>query len=97
MFEESELINLALSFLWLTALAYLRRSVTLPKLPFLYAGVSLIICGYVFTLLEEAAFFETFNLLEHLCFAGAGVLIAIECRRLARAGFHDDVAGMERK
>lgn len=84
MFQESELISLALGILSLVATAYLRRSAMLPRLPLLYAGMCLVVSGHLFTVIEEVALNDVCNVLEHLSYAAAGCLIALQCRRLSR-------------
>ena len=84
MFQQSEIVCLALGMAFLTALYFLANQGKLPRLPILYGGVVLLFFAQVFTVAEDIAWAPVFNVLEHVCYALSGLLFAAGCWLLAR-------------
>lgn len=83
MFQESELVCLALAIPLCVPVFLLARSTKAP-LRFLLASAAFALGAAVFTVAEHVVLGEVFNLLEHLGYALAGLLAAAGCWRLAR-------------
>ena len=85
MFQQSEIVCLALGIAFLTALYFLANQGKLPQLPLLYLGVVLLFFAQVFTVTEDIAWEPIFNILEHVCYMLAGLAFAAGTWKLARA------------
>ena len=79
MFQDSEVVSLALAIIFVVAIACLHRVMRLPRLPRIYAGAFFLVCANVFTVAEGVVWYGLFNTLEHLCYAAAGVSFALGC------------------
>jgi hypothetical protein len=55
----------------------------------MYVGVGFMIGATVFTVVEGIAWAGGFNVLEHVCYALAGVSFAVACWRLVRTEVAD--------
>lgn len=86
MIRESEVINLILGVASIPFLLFGFRGRRIPGIRLMYAGFSLIVCAYVFSVLEGYYLSGFFNLLEHLSIALAGFLFAAGCRALRKVG-----------
>lgn len=90
MIQESEIVTLILGLIAAPGAYRLHRAGALPRAAF--AGVALLVCAYVFTVLEGFVFHDLFNALEHVALAGAGVGFAAGTLRLLRRGAEPDAA-----
>ena len=81
-FQESELVCLALAVPLSVPVFFLARAIRAP-LDLLMGAVASALAAAVFTVVEDIAFAEFFNLLEHICYALAGLLAAAGAWRLA--------------
>ena len=81
-FQESEVVCLVLALVFAVALVVLRRAERLPDLPLLYGAAGFMIAATIFTVLEGALWYSVFNILEHVCYALAGVFLALGCWQL---------------
>lgn len=84
MFQESELVCLALAIPLTIPTVLLARAVGLPQLSLFVGAVVSALAAAIFTVVEDILWFDIFNALEHTCYALAGVLAASGCWRLAR-------------
>ncbi len=76
MFLESEIINFISALVSVLIILLISRKKEIPKFRFIYPGFFLIVAAYVLTVLEGVVWYKFFNLLEHMCYAGAGLLFA---------------------
>ncbi len=83
MFEESEIVSLALAIPLSVPIVLLARAVRTSRLYLLVGAVIFALAATIFTVVENIAFRDIFNLLEHICYATTGILIAAGCWRLA--------------
>jgi hypothetical protein len=89
MIRESEVINLILGVASIPFLLFGLRGRRIPGLRMMFAGFFLIVCAYIFTVVEGFYLYRFFNLLENLLLALAGLLFAAGCRALRNAGAHE--------
>ena len=89
MFQESELINLVLAVFAVSIVStfFLRRN---RQYRFFYLGFALIVSALVFTVAEGIAYHHVFNLLEHLCYALAGLVFLLACRNLRQSAHAEE-------
>ena len=83
-FQESEIVTLAVAIAFIGSMAFLHRVIRLPRLPILYAAILTLMGGHCFTVVEGFSapgtlWYESFNILEHVCYALSGVLFAVGC------------------
>lgn len=83
MFQESELVCLALAIPLTIPIVLLTRDVRLPGVRLLVAAAVAALGATTFTVIEDAFWHQVFNTLEHTCYALAGVLAALGCWYLA--------------
>lgn len=81
-FQESEVVCLVLALVFAVAIVVLRRAERLPDLPLIYGAAGFMIAATGFTVLEGVLWYGFFNLLEHVCYALAGVFLALGCWQL---------------
>ena len=81
-FQESEVVCLVSALVFAVAFLVLRRVERLPDLPLIYGAAGFMIAATVFTVLEGAFWYGVFNVLEHVCYALAGVFLALGCWQL---------------
>lgn len=84
MFQESEIVNLLVGFGSVPVIVLLARRVRLPHPRILYCAFSFLLLAYVFTVVEGVAWREGFNFLEHLSYAGSGLLFFVYALLLGR-------------
>jgi len=77
MFQESEIITLMIGSIGLWLLLRFFKESDIPGLKYLKAGCALMICAYIFTLVEGVLFLTFFNFLEHVCYALSGLMFAL--------------------
>jgi len=85
MFQESEIINLALAVFSsvIIVIIFLRRR--LPELSFFHAGFFCIVAANSFTVLEGFFWGQLLNGLEHFCYAAAGFCFAAGGYRMSKS------------
>lgn len=78
MIQENELITLLIS---IGAVIFISINYSklkpLPALEILLLGLSILLIGWVLTIIEGFFLNEFFNLLEHICYMISSVLIAV--------------------
>ena len=80
MIQENEIILLLLGTGVLIFLLGNRQKLKhIPVWKILIAGFCVILAGWVLTVLEGFFWKELFNLLEHACYAGGSILMAVWC------------------
>ncbi len=86
MFRISEVLNLLLALGLLPIIASVANRMRVPagRGPFIAAYLTML-AAYVFTNLESVIVPELFDLLEHVCYAGSGVLFVFAARGAAAA------------
>ena len=83
MFQESEIINLILAFISISVFALILKKRGLPRVRLLLLGFFLMLCGYLFTVIEGIIWHVFFNLIEHLCYALSGISFLAGCWRIS--------------
>ncbi len=84
MIQENEIVMLALGIgIYIFALGYQSRLERIFEWRFLRYAYQLLLAAWVFTVLEGFFFTETFNIMEHLCYACSTVLLAFWCWKTA--------------
>jgi len=76
MFQESEIITLMIGSIGLWLMLRFFNESDIPGLKYLKAGCALMVCAYIFTLVEGVLFLTFFNFLEHVGYALSGLLFA---------------------
>ena len=76
MFQESEIITLLIGLMGLLIVVRFFKEGDIPGMNFLKAGCVMMVCAYVFTLVEGMFFESFFNVLEHFGYAASGLLFA---------------------
>ena len=89
MFHVNEVINLILALISILMIVFIFKKMGLPRLRLLYIGFIFILCGYLFTVIEGVIWLEFFNLLEHLCYAAAGILFFAGCRTIKQNSIYE--------
>lgn len=79
MFQESELINLCVSFISFFIVMLTIRKREIPGFAMFYAGFCAIFAATVFTVIEGVVWRELFNTLEHFSYGLAGLAFAAGC------------------
>jgi len=80
MFQESELVNLALALVALCILIPLRkREGCHPNAAYL-VGFCFVVAALFFTVVEGVFWHSFFNVLEHLCYAASGLSFVFALR-----------------
>ena len=69
----------------LLLLLALYRNLDLPRMPFLFRGFGLLLVAYIATVAEGFVLPQALNLIEHICYAAAGVCFVLGCRSLRAA------------
>ena len=83
MIQDNEVVMLLMAIGVLIFILVNRRLVMrIQAARVLVAAFCVLLIGYVFTVLEGFFLSALFNFLEHLCYAGSSVLIAIWCMRV---------------
>ncbi len=89
MFQDSEIINLAMGFASILIFIFIFIEIEFPKLRFIYVGFALLFSGYLFTIIESVLWGEFFNLLEHLSYALSGLSFAAGCWSIIQRSEHE--------
>jgi hypothetical protein len=85
MVQENEIVMLLLGIGVLIFMLGNRQKIKLiPESNVLIASFYTLIAGWVFTVVEEFIWQESFNILEHFCYAGSSVLMAVWCLKVFR-------------
>lgn len=83
MVRENEIIMAVLSLGVLTFIylndVHLKR---VEAFKLLFAGFCAFTAGWILTVLEGFFFETVLNLMEHMCYAAGGILLAVWCRRV---------------
>lgn len=80
--QENEVVTLILGVGILMFFAVARtRLGEFPAWKTFLAGFIVLVCGWVLTVLETFGLNEELNILEHECYAGSSVLLALWCWR----------------
>lgn len=80
MIQQNEIIMLLLSVGVLIFILFNRQQLQhLPASKNLIIGFYLLLAGRILTILEGLFLGELLNFLEHVCYAGSAVLIAVWC------------------
>ena len=83
MIQQGEIIVLLVG---LIAFAFIlsnrERLKELPAVKLLISGFILLLGGWVFTVVESLAWNNLFNVIEHICYAGSSVMIALWCWKM---------------
>ena len=83
MIQESEVVLLLLGVgVLIFILGNRRRLRRLPASKILIAGFYTLLAGWVLTILEGFFWEELLNFLQHTCYTGSSVLVAIWCWRV---------------
>jgi hypothetical protein len=86
MFQEYEIISIILTMGLLGYLVLNRnRMVRVPSHRLLLLTFSLMIAGWIFTVLEEVVFHDLLNLLEHIVYTLGAFSLAVWCRKVFTA------------
>lgn len=85
MYQESEIVDLLMVVFLTPIMAASVRAIHLAGKRWFVAAYLTIVAGYVFTVAEGYILADVFNVLEHACYAGAGMLFAVGLTILARA------------
>jgi len=84
MFQESEIITLLMGLMGLVVFLCFFKDSDIPGLKYLKAGCAMMVCAYIFTIVEGLVFESFFNLLEHAGYAAAGLLFALGFREISK-------------
>ena len=84
MFQESEIINLALGLIGLIVLARFVERKRMEQFSLFLMGYLALLGAYVATLVEGVIAHDLFNLLEHALMALSGILFAMGVWRLGK-------------
>ena len=80
MFQENEIVMLVLGAGVLVFILWKRtRLKRIPASKVLISGFCVLLAGWVATVLEGVLWGSYLNVLDHLCYAGSSVLLAIWC------------------
>jgi hypothetical protein len=84
MFQESEIITLVVAVVgaFLSISVFAKRKVV--ELRYFYIGFFAIVAASFFTVIEGVFWKDLFNLLEHLCYALAGLSFIVGCNILLK-------------
>jgi len=85
MVEEGEIINLIFGVAALFIFLSLLKESKSFNLKMFRNGFFVILCAYLFTVVEGFFFEKFFNLLEHLCYVLSGFYFLIACINLPRS------------
>jgi hypothetical protein len=83
MFQESEIITLLMGLMGLVIFLRFFKDSDFPGLKYIKAGCAMMVCAYIFTIVEGLVFESFFNLLEHVGYAAAGLLFALGFREIS--------------
>ncbi len=92
MSEAEELTVAIFGLAFVVAIFVQLRSLQMRELIFFFAGAVLIFSASVFVILEKTGWEEAFKLMEHLCYASAGICFLVGCSLLGRR-FKDEHGG----
>lgn len=84
MFYPNELASLIFGIIAAAVVFLFFRKERLPRFGSLYAAFLMILAANFFTVIEGALWGEFFNILEHLCYAAAGLLFVVFCWSVGR-------------
>ncbi|MFC1769696.1 hypothetical protein ACFLZI_01410 [Nitrospirota bacterium] len=84
MFDANEIINLIFALVAVLVIIFVFNKLEVPKPRSLYMGFSFILCGYVFTVIEGVLWRDFFNVIEHSCYALAGLYFLVGCWKYLR-------------
>ncbi|MEE9524899.1 MAG: hypothetical protein V3V59_09155 [Thermodesulfovibrionales bacterium] len=79
MFQESEVITLVVALVGAFLLIFVFTKRKVPELSYFYIGFFSIVAASFFTVIEGVLWNDFFNLLEHLCYAIAGISFMAGC------------------
>jgi len=83
MFLESEIITLMIGGIGLWLLLRFFKESDNPGLKYLKAGCVMMVCAYIFTLVEGVLLQSFFNFMEHVGYALSGLLFALGFREMS--------------
>jgi hypothetical protein len=84
MFQESEIVTLVIGLLGLVIFLRFFKDSDIPGLKYIKAGCTMMVCAYIFTIVEGLLFESFFNLLEHAGYAVSGLLFALGFREISK-------------
>lgn len=84
MFNADEVINLVLALIAVLIIIFVFGRMQIRKAAGLFFGFVFIASGYFFTVIEGALWGDFFNVVEHACYALAGLSYAAGCWKLSR-------------
>ncbi len=78
--KPDEVIVLALALAALAMAVKERRRISdFPSLPLLKWSYLVLLAGWIFTIFEDLFLRDAMNFIEHVCYAGSTVLLAVWC------------------
>lgn len=83
MIQENEVVMLLMAIGVLIFILFNRRQIMrIEAAGLLVTAFCILLIGYVFTVLEGVFLLTLLNFLEHACYAGSSVLIALWCMKV---------------
>jgi len=83
MIQENEVVMLLMAIGVLIFILFNRPQIMrIEAAGLLVTAFCILVIGYVFTVIEGFLLLSLFNFLEHVCYAGSSVLIALWCMRV---------------
>jgi hypothetical protein len=85
MYQESEIVDLLMVVFLTPIMVASARAIHLAGKRWFVAGYLALVSGYVFTVAEGYVWPDALNVMEHACYALAGILFATALGQLFRA------------
>ena len=83
MIQQGEIIVLLVGLIaFIFILSNRERLKELPAVKLLISGFILLLCGWIFTIVEGLVWNDILNMIEHICYAGSSVMIALWCWKM---------------
>jgi hypothetical protein len=83
MIQQGEIIVLLVGLIALIfILSNRRRLKGMPAVKLLISGFVILLGGWIFTVVEGLVWYNILNVIEHICYVGSSVMIALWCWKM---------------